>query len=102
MEIRNSYVFPNASQRLKTFDNDTVYKGNGEIDHIASNAKSGYGLPDNWEKLHKVSDRDGVKLDWIIDGVKIKNSAGYTNLEMYLNEKAGDFRMLNYDTLSSQ
>ncbi len=52
------------------------------------------GLPDAWEKLHKVSDAKGTKVNWNIQGYSIQNNAGYTNLEMYLAERAGDFYML--------
>ncbi len=52
------------------------------------------GLPDDWEEKHKVSDANGVKENWKVQGYTIKNKAGYTNLEMYLAELAGDFHML--------
>jgi len=52
------------------------------------------GLPDAWEKKHKVTEANSTKLDWIIQGYTIKNNAGYSNLEMYLAEIAGDFHML--------
>lgn len=56
------------------------------------------GMPDAWEKKHGLKidtpDNNGVKENWKIQGYTIKNSAGYTNLEMYLAELAGDFHML--------
>ena len=53
------------------------------------------GLPDAWETKHKVSDANSIKENWIIQGYTIKNLAGYTNLEMYLAELAGDFHILS-------
>jgi hypothetical protein len=45
------------------------------------------GIPDAWEKSHGLSPSDAS------DGNKTNLSkVGYTNLEMYLNELAGDFR----------
>lgn len=52
------------------------------------------GLPDVWEKKHKVSNANGTKVNWKIQGYTIKNNAGFTNLEIYLAELAGDFHML--------
>ena len=45
------------------------------------------GIPDAWEKAH------GLKPSDPSDGNKTNLSkVGYTNLEMYLNELAGDFK----------
>jgi hypothetical protein len=45
------------------------------------------GMPDAWEKAH------GLNLSDAADGNKTNLSkVGYTNLEMYLNELAGDFK----------
>ncbi len=69
--------YTSKSLNLKTFDSDKN------------------GLPDKWEKKHKVSNANATKLNWKIQGYTIKNNAGYTNLEMYLAELAGDFYMLS-------
>jgi hypothetical protein len=37
---------------------------------------------------------DGINKNWEIQGYSIKNKAGYTNLEIYLAELAGDFHIL--------
>ncbi|MEE9326387.1 MAG: hypothetical protein V3U71_03755 [Cocleimonas sp.] len=55
------------------------------------------GLPDGWEMLHKVSEANAVKINWQIQGYEIINNAGYTNLEIFLAELAGDFHMLIYN-----
>ena len=45
------------------------------------------GIPDAWEKAHGLNPSDAS------DGNKTNLSkVGYTNLEMYLNELAGDFK----------
>ena len=69
-------VYPSKKLDLNKFDSDRD------------------GLPDAWEKKHKVSDANAVKRNWKIQGYTIINKAGYTNLEMYLAERAGDFHML--------
>lgn len=57
------------------------------------------GMIDVFEDLHgldknDVSDKNAVKEDWDFGDYTVKNTAGYTNLEMYLNWKAGDFQMM--------
>ncbi len=56
------------------------------------------GMADSWEKKHGLKvgakDNNAVKRDWTIQGYSIKNNAGYTNLEIYLAELAGDFHLL--------
>lgn len=94
LDIGRSYQFPTTNSRSHNYDSDTVYNDGGTINHESSNNNPGFGLPDEWEELHGVSDRNGVKIDWVIDGIKIKNLAGYSNLEIFLNEKAGDFHLL--------
>jgi hypothetical protein len=69
-------VYPTVKRKLSTFDSDKD------------------GLPDVWEQKHKVNDANATKINWIIQGYSIKNNAGYTNLEIYLAELAGDFHML--------
>lgn len=69
-------VYPSKSRSLKDFDSD--------LD----------GLPNDWEQRHGVTDANEVVKNWKIQGYKIINNAGYTNLEMYLAEIAGDFHML--------
>ncbi len=56
------------------------------------------GMSDAWEKKHGlnvgVKDNNEVNKSWEIQGYSIKNNAGYTNLEIYLAELAGDFHIL--------
>ena len=58
------------------------------------------GIPDEWEGDHKltvgVKDNNNVRedRDWKFDKYLVRNTAGYTNLEMYLADIAGDFHML--------
>ena len=77
-----------AKSRLKIPNYATIKRNLEKFD------KDRDGLPDAWEKKHQVSDANGVKENWKVQGYTIKNKAGYTNLEMYLAELAGDFHML--------
>ncbi len=57
------------------------------------------GMPNAWEILHGLDpnnpdDRNDTKLDWEFNRYRVRNDAGYTNLEIYLAETAGDFHML--------
>jgi len=52
------------------------------------------GLPDAWEALHKVSEANAKKTNWLIQGYEVINNAGYTNLDIFLAELAGDFHIL--------
>ena len=58
------------------------------------------GMSDVFEDLHGLdknlaTDRNNTKLNWVFDGLtNVTNTAGYTNLEMYLNYLAKDFDMM--------
>src|SRR5690606_36374300 len=52
------------------------------------------GIPDSFESEHGITDKNEIKDVWDCGEYKIINTAGYTNLEMYLNWKAGDFKMM--------
>lgn len=58
------------------------------------------GMSDAFEDLHGLdkndaSDRNDTKLNWTFSGLaNVVNTAGYTNLEMYLNYLANDFNMM--------
>lgn len=51
-------------------------------------------LPKACMEKHQVSDANEIKLNWKIQGYTIKNEAGYTALEMWLAQEAGDFHTL--------
>ena len=66
---------------------------------ILSGFQRSHGFPKKWAKRHGLDIKNSnihnkIKKDWRIQGYSIKNNAGYTNLEMYLAELAGDFHML--------
>jgi len=58
------------------------------------------GMPDTWEKLHHLpihtKNHKSVhkKKKWLFGDYVVYNHAGYTDLEMYLADIAGDFHML--------
>ena len=56
------------------------------------------GMPNSWEIANglnpDVPDNNGTRIHWFLNGYQIINNAGYTNLEMYLADIAGDFHML--------
>jgi hypothetical protein len=58
------------------------------------------GMSDAFEDLHgldknNATDRNDTKLNWVFSGLaNVNNTAGYTNLEMYLNFLANDFQMM--------
>ena len=56
------------------------------------------GMPDLWEKKHKlnplVANNNDIHTNWEIGNYEIINTAGYTDLEIYLADIAGDFHML--------
>ena len=58
------------------------------------------GMPDTWEKDHEldfeVANNNNVSMGktWDFGSYKVVNNAGYTDLEMYLADIAGDFHML--------
>jgi hypothetical protein len=73
--VNTTPVYPNPSSGTAVIDND------------------GDGMPNDFEDLHgldKNSSSDGgmsTKLNWVFPGVaNVTNNAGYTNLEMYLNQ----------------
>ena len=74
--------YENGRRNLDTYDNDED------------------GIPDKWEKKHHltIGEKDNNKVrsdrDWKFDKYLVRNSAGYTNLEMYLADIAGDFHLL--------
>ena len=81
----NNFVYPNytnGSRKLATYDSD------------------GDGMPNKWEKNHqldpKAKDNNQVRSnkDWKFGKYLVRNNAGYTNLEMYLADIAGDFHAL--------
>lgn len=64
-----------------------------------TNFEYNQGFSESWAKKHglDVSDadiRNGVKRNWSIQGYTVINKAGYTNLEIYLAELAGDFHKI--------
>jgi hypothetical protein len=80
------------------FDSDTVTIA-GVIDYVSSNANPGFGLPDAWQREHDVTDRNAVKVNWVFGNMHVINKAGYTNLEMYLSDLAGDFKIIKNNSL---
>lgn len=67
------------------YPNETNFKGgNGPVDY------DGDGMPDEWESAHGLDSEDTT------DGNEYTLSPeGYTNIEMYLNELAGDTMLWN-------
>ena len=57
-------------------------------------------MPNTWELAHKldpdIANNNAVRTDknWDFDPYLVVNNAGYTDLEMYLSDIAGDFHML--------
>ncbi len=81
----NNFVYPNytnGSRNLATYDSD------------------GDGMPNKWEEKHQLNpnakDNNEVRTDrdWKFKKYLVRNNAGYTNLEMYLADIAGDFHAL--------
>ena len=87
------------------------YSGEGDVDTTPSYASpasgtavtdsDGDGMPNDFETAHDlnpISSADGgmsTKLNWTFTGLaNILNTAGYTNLEMYMNWKAGDYQRM--------
>src|SRR5690606_34875674 len=54
-------------------------------------------IDDAWTTLHTISSASQVKSTYTIDGKTIINDAGYTALEIFLAELAGDFERLPLD-----
>ena len=56
------------------------------------------GMPTAWEKQHElnheIANNNARTLHWDFGDYKVINNAGYTDLEMYLADMAGDFHML--------
>ena len=60
------------------------------------------GIPDDWEKKHNLDpnkknnkeNKNNIHKDWIIGNYVVENDAGYTDLEIYLADIAGDFHIL--------
>ncbi len=58
------------------------------------------GIPNEWEEVHSLSIQEAnnatvrVNREWHIGSYTVINNAGYTDLEMYLADIAGDFHML--------
>lgn len=50
------------------------------------------GIPDDFETEHSITDANGVKTDWYFsaDDHYVTNTAGYTNIEMYLMSLTGE------------
>lgn len=90
---------------------DDVRNGTGAIINVPSDVgglptinggtaptdTNGNGMPDSFEQEHGVTDANSIKYIWNIDNRIIINKAGYTNIEMYLFWKAGDFDKLASD-----
>ena len=58
------------------------------------------GIPNDWELAHNldvnIKNNATIRINrnWIIGSYRVINNAGYTDLEMYLSDIAGDFHML--------
>lgn len=56
------------------------------------------GMPDAWEREHGLSvgdrDHDAVRAMWTLEGATFRNTAGYTNLEIFADWVHGGFVML--------
>jgi len=57
------------------------------------------GIPNEWEDAHGLDkgnrdDGNGIVKDWKIGNYTVVNEAGYTNVEIYLADIAGDFHLL--------
>ena len=78
--------YPAGARNLATFDSD------------------GDGMPNDWERSHKLTEDSAIGADenskvrdnrrWEFGNYIVINNAGYTNLEMYLADIAGDFHIL--------
>lgn len=55
------------------------------------------GISDTWASTHDISSASQVKSTYTINGKTIINNAGYTALEIFLAELAGDFERLPLD-----
>jgi len=59
------------------------------------------GMPNSWELSHNldpdIANNNAIRIDrnWYMDDYLVINNAGYTDLEMYLADIAGDFHMLS-------
>lgn len=58
------------------------------------------GISDTWASTHDISSASQVKSTYTIGGKTIINDAGYTALEIFLAELAGDFDRLPLDSPS--
>ncbi len=79
----SEFVFPNYPEQsvsLDTFDTDMD------------------GMPNAWEIANgldpNTANNNDTHLNWNLSGYEIVNNAGYTDLEMYLADIAGDFHMI--------
>lgn len=56
------------------------------------------GMADAWERAHGLvvgeRDHEGVERDWVLDGTRFRNDAGYTNLEIFAEWAHGGFLLL--------
>tara|TARA_R110002124_G_scaffold281430_1_gene455711 strand:- start:69551 stop:71152 length:1602 start_codon:yes stop_codon:yes gene_type:complete len=52
------------------------------------------GISDSWASTHGITSASQVKATYTINGHTVNNTAGYTALEIFLADMAGDFELL--------
>lgn len=72
----------------KTVTYPTIASGTPYID------SNNDGISDSWAATHGISSASQVKPTYTIGGHTINNNAGYTALEIFLADMAGDFELL--------
>jgi len=91
---RSRFEYPDYNSTATSFATP-----NG-LDVLASYDKDKDGMPNAWEIAHQLdfetANNNNVSMGkiWDFGSYKVVNNAGYTDLEMYLADVAGDFHML--------
>src|SRR5690606_1028020 len=80
-----------------------VYSNSGTFPTISSGTpytdSDNDGMADDWEALHGVTSRTDVKGSYTINGKTIDNSSGWSAMDIFLADLAGDFDRM--ETISS-